>query len=131
MSFAEAALLGLIQGLTEPLPVSSQGIVTIANSWFFDETLADAAAFSLWLHLGTAFSIVVALRRDVTAVLSDALSRPVKPTPAVSFLVIATVVSAPLGLVALIGLFEFSDRIGAAAMGCCRHHDARPRVRCI
>ena len=117
MSFAEAALLGLIQGLAEPLPVSSQGVVTIVNAWLFDTTLADAAAFSLWLHLGTALSVIVAFRRDVTAVLRDTLSRPIKPTPGVNFLVIATVVSAPLGFLALIGLFEFSDRIGTAAMG--------------
>ena len=117
MSFAEAALLGLVQGLAEPLPVSSQGVVTIVNAWLFDANLADAAAFSLWLHLGTALSVIIALRRDVTAVLRDALSRPVKPTPGVNFLVIATVVSAPLGFLALIGLFEFSDRIGTAAMG--------------
>ena len=117
MSLLEAALLGLIQGLAEPLPVSSQGVVTVVNAWLFDATLTDAAAFSLWLHMGTAFSIIAAFRRDVTVILRDTLSHPTKPTPAVSFLVIATVVSAPLGLLALAGLFEFSDRIGTATMG--------------
>ncbi len=116
MNLVEAALLGLIQGLTEPLPVSSQGIVTVVNAWLFDETIADAAAFSLWLHLGTALSVVVAFRRDLTVMLRDTLSRPTKPAPPVIFLIVATVVSAPLGLLALAGLFEFSDRIGTAAM---------------
>ena len=116
MSFAEAALLGLIQGLTEPLPVSSQGVVTVVNAWLFDATLTDSVSFSLWLHMGTTLSVVVAFRRDVAAVFRDTLSRPTRPTATVKFLVIATVVSAPLGLFALAGLFEFSDRIGTAAM---------------
>ena len=117
MSFAEAALLGLIQGLAEPLPVSSQGVVTVVYAWLFDATLTDSVAFSLWLHMGTAFSVVAAFRRDVTDLLRDTLSRPTRPTATVNFLVIATVVSAPLGFLALAGLFEFSDRIGTTAMG--------------
>ena len=117
MSFAEAALLGLIQGLAEPLPVSSQGLVTVVNARLFDECLADAAAFSLWLHLGTALSVLIAFRGDVTSLISGTLRRPTRPTPAMAFLVLATVVSAPIGFVALAGLFELSDRIGTAMMG--------------
>ena len=118
-------MLGLIQGLTEPLPVSSQGVVTVVNAWLFDATLADAASFSLWLHLGTALSVIFAFRQDVTAVLRDAVSRPTKPTPSVSFLIIATVVSAP----------PRTPRAGRAVRvlrpdrhgghGICRYHDAR------
>ena len=117
MSFAEAALLGLIQGLAEPLPVSSQGLVTVVNTWLFDESLADAAAFSLWLHLGTALSVAIAFRRDAASLIRDTVRRPTRPTPTMVFLIIATVVSAPLGFLALAGLFELSDRIGTAAMG--------------
>ncbi len=117
MSFVEAVLLGLLQGATEWLPVSSEGVVTAVYSLVFDAPLAEAVAVSLWLHLGTALSVLVVLRTDVTAIVRGALSRPVSPVPGTTFLVVATLVSAPLGLFILMTLDDVSARIGDFAMG--------------
>ncbi len=116
MTLAEAALLGLIQGLAEWLPVSSEGVVTAVYSLAFGADLPDAVNFSLWLHLGTALSALAALRSDVWDVLRNIARRPTAPSPITAYLVIATVSSAPIGFLLLTGLFEFSERIGAAAM---------------
>lgn len=116
MSFAEAALLGLVQGLAEWLPVSSEGVVTAVSLVVFDRPLADAVGFSLWLHLGTVISALAAFRREIAGLILDAAQRPLRPTPLLAFLVIATLVSVPVGFVLLQGLPEFSERIGAAAM---------------
>lgn len=116
MTWAEAALLGLAQGLAEWLPVSSEGIVAAVHSLAFDADLKAAVSFSLWLHLGTALAAVAALRRDIGNLLRDAAAPPRRPTPMLVFLVVATAASAPPGLALLLGLPEFSQRMGAAAM---------------
>ena len=116
MTFAEAALLGLIQGLAEWLPVSSEGVLTAVQSLAFGDSLTDAVNFSLWLHIGTALSALAALRTDVWDVLRNVVSRPTAPSPITAYLVVATISSAPIGFLLLTGLFEFSERVGAAAM---------------
>lgn len=138
MTLAEAALLGLIQGLAEWLPVSSEGVVTAVYSLAFGADLTDAVNFSLWLHLGTALAALAALRADALAVLRDIAKlhsrnrrdaphrrhpgvafRDIansRPAPMTAFLLLATLVSAPIGFLLLIGLFQFSERAGAAAM---------------
>ena len=116
MNFAEAALLGLIQGVVEWLPVSSEGVVATAHTLFFQSSLAESVSFSLWLHLGTALSALSALRGDAADAVRGAIGRPLRPTPMVVFLTAATLVSAPIGFWLLTGLEGFSERAGAAAM---------------
>ncbi len=116
MTLAEAALLGLIQGLAEWLPVSSEGVVTAVQSLVFRDSIPEAVNFSLWLHLGTMLSALAAFRADVWSVLRDVARRPAAPSPMTAYLAIATLSSAPLGFLLLAGLGEFSERVGVAAM---------------
>lgn len=116
MTLAEAALLGLIQGLAEWLPISSEGVLTAVQSFAFGEPLPEAVNFSLWLHLGTVLSALTAFRSDVWDVLRDIARRPASPSPATAYLILATLSSAPLGFLLLLGLFEFSEIVGAVAM---------------
>ena len=113
----EAALLGLIQGVTEWLPVSSEGIVTAVHTLAFEGSLTEAVAFALWLHLGTVFSVLAALRKEIVQVARDAAASPLSPTRFLAFLVIATVVSGAIGFPLLVALDEVSERAGALAMG--------------
>ena len=116
MTLAEAALLGLIQGLAEWLPVSSEGVLTAVQSFAFGDSMTDAVNFSLWLHLGTALSALAAFRADVRDALRDLVRHPTSPSRMTAYLALATLSSAPLGFLLLTGLFEFSDRVGVAAM---------------
>ncbi len=116
MTLAEAALLGLIQGLVEWLPVSSEGVLTAVQSFAFGAPLPDAVNFSLWLHLGTVLSALAAFRSDVWDVLRDIARRPTSPSPMTAYLILATLSSAPIGFLLLLGLFEFSEIVGAIAM---------------
>ena len=116
MTFAEAALLGLIQGLAEWLPVSSEGVLTAVQALVLGDSLTDAVNFSLWLHLGTVLSALAAFRTDVWEVLRDVVRRPTAPSPITAYLVLATLSSAPIGFLLLTGIFEFSESVGAAAM---------------
>lgn len=116
MSWAEAALLGLAQGVAEWLPVSSEGVVAAVYALAFGADLQAAVSFSLWLHLGTALSAMAALRRDMGGLLRAVAAHPRRPGGMAVFLAVATIASAPVGLALLLGLPEFSQRLGAAAM---------------
>ena len=112
----ESALLGLLQGLTEWLPVSSQGVVTAASAFFFDYDASEAVAVALWLHVGTSLAAVVAFRREVVGIAREVLRDPMHPSPMLAFLAVGTVVSAGIGLPLLLVLDELSGAFGAGAM---------------
>ena len=56
MSIVLAALLGLVQGLTEFLPVSSSGHLVVFQNWLHEE---HTVVFDLVLHIGTALVWVI------------------------------------------------------------------------
>lgn len=62
----EALILGIIQGLTEFLPVSSSGHLEIAKAFFGDNMLAkESMLMTVILHFATALSTVVVFRKDL------------------------------------------------------------------
>lgn len=66
MSIWLAALLGLVQGLTEFLPVSSSGHLTLAAALFGGDVEADYMLFFVLLHFGTLLSVIVAFWKDIS-----------------------------------------------------------------
>ena len=110
-------LLGLVQGLTEWLPVSSEGIVTAIDSSLRDRSLGESVKYSLWLHVGTVFSVLIAFRMEVVRLVRDGLRRPAHPSPLLSYLVVTTIVSALIGFPLLVAIEQVSNTLGAIAMG--------------
>lgn len=72
MHIIEAILLGIIQGLTEFLPVSSSGHIELGK-YLFGVELKDDLLFSLLLHLATVFSTVIIFREDILQIIKDLL----------------------------------------------------------
>lgn len=64
MSFIEAIILGIIQGLTEFLPVSSSGHIELGKALLGVQP-ADPLLFSVVVHAATALSTLVVFRKDV------------------------------------------------------------------
>lgn len=64
MSFWESILLGLIQGLTEFLPVSSSGHLAIFKHILHIQTEADLL-YDVMLHMATLAAICIVYRKDV------------------------------------------------------------------
>ncbi len=77
MTFAQAALLGLVQGLTEFLPVSSSGHLVLAKSWLGVRD-TGGVAFEVVVHLGTLLAVLVGLRAPVLE-LARGASRLLRP----------------------------------------------------
>ena len=91
MTYAHAVVLGLVQGLTEFLPVSSSGHLILVPHVFGwpDQGLAVDAA----LHLGTLAALVAYFRSELLGLATGALSRRL-----LLVLVVATVPATVLGL---------------------------------
>ena len=63
MSWIEALILGLVQGLTEFLPVSSSGHLAIGKALFGIET-ADLS-FEVAVHAATVLATIVVFWKDI------------------------------------------------------------------
>ena len=112
----QALILGVIQGLTEFLPVSSSGHLVLAQAWFGDAFLfhENAVAFDLVLHLGTLIPVVVFYRRSILALarspftIDDVPGTPWIRQPDRWLLLMVIVASVPTGImgIAFKDLFE-------------------------
>lgn len=71
MTWLEAALAGLVQGLTEFIPVSSTAHVVIVGYLFGRAT--PGLAFEIWVHLGSLLAVLLYFRRDLEQLLLDAV----------------------------------------------------------
>lgn len=71
MTNLEAILLGIIQGLTEFLPVSSSGHLTLAQSLFGFKDLENYIIFDVVCHLGTLLAIFCIFRKQIIELCSD------------------------------------------------------------
>ena len=112
----EGVVLGLLQGTFEWLPVSSQGIIVVVHSLLFDGEIAEGIGYSLWLHVGTVPSVLVAFRKETAQIVGEVLSRPLRPSPLAAFLLVSTVVSGIVGLPLVLYLTDLSESAGSAAM---------------
>jgi len=68
MTFIEALILGIIQGLTEFLPVSSSGHLEL-GTYFLGVQSEDNLLFSIILHGATACSTLVVFRKDILEII--------------------------------------------------------------
>ena len=66
----KALIIGIIQGLTEYLPVSSSGHIELSKTLLqYDPEAGSHASFSVILHLGTVLSTLVVFRKDIWAII--------------------------------------------------------------
>jgi len=98
MNTLQAAVLGLLQGLTEFLPVSSSGHLILGSALL--GLPAPGLSFSIMVHLGTALATVVMLRREIAWLLRGIFAERYgsRALSATWFLVVASVPGALVGV---------------------------------
>jgi len=106
----EAIILGIIQGLTEFLPVSSSGHIELGK-YLFDVNLKDDLLFSLILHLATVLSTVFIFRKDIIYIIKEVFQ--LKWNDSTRFVSYIAISMLP---VLLVGLF-FKDEVEAFFSG--------------
>lgn len=111
MTYFQAIILGLAQGLSEFLPISSSGHLALLQ-YFFNVSAENVLPFAVLLHLGTLVSVFIAYWKDIVelvkelgAVIKDiftgkGLRINANPTRRLGFMIIvATIPTAVIGLV--------------------------------
>jgi undecaprenyl-diphosphatase len=122
VTIGQAVLLGIVQGLTEFLPVSSTTHLALAQR-FLPGFAQPGILFDVLLHVGTLFALVVYFRARIAATLAGTLSAdPAERRKAwklIGLLVLAValtgLVTMPLKRFAIEGMTEFR-RMGAALL---------------
>jgi undecaprenyl-diphosphatase len=70
MSILDAAILGLVQGLTEFLPVSSSGHLVLGQ-YLLHVQNPQMLSFDVYVHFGTLISVCIVFWKDIVAMVSS------------------------------------------------------------
>ena len=109
MDTLQAIILGVVQGLTEFLPVSSSGHLQLANEILGTDLNPESnLTFSLTLHAATVLSTIVILWAEIWKLLKGVFSRTFTDEQAYVLKIVISMI--PVGIM---GLF-FKDYIEAA-----------------
>ena len=118
MEWFEALILGLIQGLTEYLPVSSSGHLAIGSALFGIEG-EENLAFTIVVHIATVFSTLVVLWGEIAWIFKGLFKGRMNDETRYVINIIVSMI--PVGIV---GVF-FKDEVeaifgsGLLIVGCC------------
>ena len=102
MLLLEAALLGVVQGLTEFLPVSSSAHLILARAFFGWDAEQFGRPFDVACHLGTLGAILIYFRQDLMYLLRalpDVFRRATADARLLVLIVIGTLPLLPIGAV--------------------------------
>src|SRR5713101_5784870 len=99
----QAALLGVVQGVTEFLPVSSTAHLILARAFFGWDADRFGLAFDVACHVGTVIAVIIYFRRDIAKMIA-ALPRLLEPrrdpwVHLIWLLVVGTIPAVVVGLV--------------------------------
>src|SRR5690625_3397415 len=96
-------VLGIVQGVTEPIPISSSGHVVIIQELF--GIVAEGLSFAILVNFGSLIAVIVIYRKDIMRLIYNGLLYLIKREESakedfqfIIFLVIATVPTGILGL---------------------------------
>ncbi len=104
VSIFQAIILGMVQGITEWLPISSSGHLVLVRNLF---GLEVPVLFDIILHLGSLLVIFIVFWKDIKKLILGVIRKEKKYLAYAGFLILATV---PIGLAGIL----FNSKIKAA-----------------
>jgi undecaprenyl-diphosphatase len=115
----QAFVLGIVQGLTELLPISSSGhliLVPWLGDWtYLEQNDAFNQTFDVALHLGTLVAVIAYFRRDIAELavaLAGSIARRRIRTPAERTAWVVAVATVPAALVGGLGESLIAEHFG-------------------
>lgn len=110
MELLEAVVLGVVQGVLEWIPVSSEAAISLAMTQLLGAPTGESINAAVFLHIGTMFSALVYFREDYYDILRRSASSLLEARfPAGQperFVIITTAVTGAAGAVAYLLLME-------------------------
>ena len=103
MEWYEALILGIIQGLTEFLPISSSGHLEIA-SFILKTEQSQNLVFTVLVHIATAISIIYVFRDDIFKIIKGVFNLKSKEIDTVLKIIVSSI---PVGIIGIL----FEDRV--------------------
>ena len=103
MEWYEALILGIIQGLTEFLPISSSGHLEIA-SFILKTEQSQNLVFTVLVHIATAISIIYVFRDDIFKIIKGVFNFKSKEIDTVLKIIVSSI---PVGIIGIL----FEDRV--------------------
>lgn len=92
------AILGIVQGVSEWLPISSKTQIIIVSTYLLNFNFNQAYAFGLFMEIGTVFASVIYFRKEVVEMLRSLFGRGVaEGRSLLKFVVFSTIVTGILG----------------------------------
>ena len=123
MPILHAVILGLVQGLSEFLPISSSGhllLVPWLFNWHDFDNSAIEKAFDVALHLGTLAAVVGYFRRDLVVYVREGVrllvhrERPATPEGRLAWLLVLS--SIPAAIVGALFEKTIDDKLGTPGL---------------
>tara|TARA_Y100000310_G_scaffold273705_1_gene289330 strand:+ start:9609 stop:10412 length:804 start_codon:yes stop_codon:yes gene_type:complete len=116
----EVITLGIVQGITEWLPVSSSAMVLLVQNTFFNtgSTISENIQLILFLHLGTFFAAIIYFWKDVKKILTTLFTYTKsshEDKSVLNFLIISTIISGGIGY-SILKIIESIDGIATVSM---------------
>lgn len=109
MNIIESLILGIIQGLTEFLPVSSSGHLELAK-YFGNIEIEEPLLFSILVHAATALSTIVIYRKDILSLITSIFSFKLEENSYLLKLILSMI---PVGVIGVL----YEDKIEALFSG--------------
>src|SRR3989338_9230342 len=95
VSILEAIILGVIQGFTEWLPISSSAHLALAQYFF---NIGGGVAFDIALHFGTILAVVMYYWKDLVVLAQGVLKKDQKQVKLLILLIISLVPTTIIGV---------------------------------
>jgi undecaprenyl-diphosphatase len=108
-------ILGIVQGISEWLPISSKTQILIVSEYLLNFNFSQAYAFGLFMEIGTVFASIIYFRKEIVSMLRSVFGKGTDEGRfLLKYVVVSTVVTGVLGSV----LYLYVDSLqGAYSLG--------------